>query len=154
MVAHLILGGQLFPQEMLDLNEQIAARYPNLRLAWIPPEDRGADDTLIWAITQVNNAGETIAIIKRMSSFECHPNLVLQWLWENDGHRIDPWKKFLAEQEAAAKAQRERDKEDIYERAEVLNTIAKSGLHTYRINGRKIGADNAVPSLGLDEHDD
>lgn len=153
-MPHVFQGGQLFSQEMLDLNTEIAERYPNLRLGWIPPEERGEDDTMHWSINQVDHSGNIIAIIKRMTSFECVPSLVLKWLWDNDGQRIDPWEKFQAEQQRLANERRARDKEDIYERAEVLNSIAKSGLHTYRINGRKIGADNEMPSLGLDEHVD
>lgn len=153
-MPYVFQGGQLLSQEMLDLSTEIAHRYPNLRLSWIPPENRGENDLEIFAVTQVDNDDNIVTIIKRFTELECHSSIILQWLWENDGQRIDPWKKFLAEQEKIAQEKRERDRQDIYERAEVLNTIAKSGLHTFRINGRKIGVDNEVPSLGLDEHGD
>lgn len=153
-MPYVFQGDRLLSQEMLDLSTEIANRYPNLRLSWIPPENRGENDLEVFAVVQVDTNGDTIAIIKRFTEFECHPNIVLGWLWENDGQRIDPWKKFLAEQEKIAQEKREADRQDIYERAEVLNSIARSGLHTYRINGRKIGVDNEVPSLGLDENVD
>ena len=152
-MAYVFHDGQLLSQEMLDLNAEIAYRYPNLRLAWIPPEYRGDDDVHIFAITQVDSEGNTLAIIKRLSQFECYPDFVLRWLYENDGQRIDPWEKFQAEQQKLAEERRKREKDDIYQRAEVLHAVASSNLHTYRINGRKIGADNELPTLGLDEHD-
>lgn len=152
-MSHVFQGGHLLPQEKLDISTEIAQRYPNLRLTWIPPENRGVDDTQIWAIAQVDNEGKINAIIRRMTEFECHANLIFRWLWENDGQRIDPWVKFQAQQAKIAEERRKADKEDIYERAEVLHAVASSNLHTYRINGRKIGADNEMPTLGLDEHD-
>ena len=48
--------------------------------------------------------------------------------------------------------QERRDKlasEKVRELAEVVNSVAKSPLHTYRMNGRKIGIENNYPTLGL-----
>lgn len=145
--------GRFLSQEMLALNEEIHARYPNLGLAWIPPENRAPEDTRHWAIVINDAEGNVIDVVHTMSEFECHSAYVLKWLWENDSTRMSPWEKYLKELEQQEAVKRERDREDIYERADVIHTIAKSQLHTFRLNGRKIGADNEAPSLGLDEHD-
>jgi hypothetical protein len=147
------VDGRFLSQEMLDLNAEIHARYPNLGLAWIPPENRSAEDTKIWAIVMNDEEGNVTDVITSLSSFECHTGYVLKWLYDNDSTRMDPFEKHMKIIEAEAAARRERDKEDIYERAEVIHSVAKSQLHTYRLNGRKIGAENEYPTLGLDEHD-
>lgn len=147
--SRLILPGAQLSQEMLNLAQELNDKYPNLTLAWIPPEDRGGDESLPFAIMQINNVGETIGVIKRLSQLELHAGYIFKWLWENDSERIDPWQKYMNEIEKEAEAKRKKQQEFNYELAEVVNSVAKSNKHEYRINGRKIGSDNSYPSLGL-----
>jgi hypothetical protein len=77
---------------------------------------------------------------------------LLRWLYENDSTRHGAktlHDKFLKSQEDAKAAVKKEEREHLMERAEVAHAIASSPLHTYRINGRKLGADNEFPTLGI-----
>lgn len=147
--SRLILPGAQLSQEMLNLAQELNDKYPNLNLAWIPPEDREGNETQPFAIVQLNNIGETIGIIKRLSQFECHSSFIFKWLWENDSERMDPWAKYLAEMEKDAEEKRKKEQEFNFELADVVNTVARSNKHEFKINGHKIGSDNNYPTLGL-----
>ena len=147
--SRLILPGQQLSQEMVSLAQELNDKYPNLNLSWIPPEDRGENEAQPFAIVQIDSEGNTVGIIKRLSQFEMHGSFIFNWLWENDSHRMDPWQKYLSEMAETERQKREKEKERNYELAEVANAIAKSPLHTYRINGHKVGAENSFPTLGL-----
>ncbi len=150
--SRLILPGAQLSQEMLNLAQELNDKYPNLNLAWIPPEDRGGNETLPFAIVQIDSDGNTVGIIKRLSQFETHGSFVFNWLWENDSQRMDPWAKYMADMEKEAEEKRKKAQEFNYELADVVNTVARSNKHEFRINGRKLGSDNQYPSLGLMDH--
>lgn len=143
----LIIPSQL-PQHMIDLAQELNDKYPNLSLAWIPPENRGEGDDRPFAIVQIDSEGNQIAIIHRMHQLECHGAYVFNWLWENDSQRVDVFGKYLSSLQREHEAREKANKEKIFEKAEVIHSIAKSNLHTYRINGRKIGTDNYEPRIG------
>lgn len=147
--SRLILPGAQLSQEMLSLAQELNDKYPNLNLAWIPPEDRQGNETQPFAIIQINSEGEQIGIIKRLSQFEMHGSFIFNWLWENDSQRMDPWKKYLQDMANEEAAKRKKEQEFNYELADVVNTVAKSNKHTFKINGHKIGSDNHYPTLGL-----
>jgi hypothetical protein len=147
--SRLILPGAQLSQEMINLAQELNDKYPNLNLAWIPPKDRPGNETQPFAIVQLDSSGNTIGIIKRLSQLEVHASFIFNWLWENDSQRMDPWKKYLDDMNKAAVEKRKKEKELNYELAEVVNAVAKSPLHTYRINGHKVGAENEFPTLGL-----
>lgn len=147
----LILPGSQLSQDMIDLAQELNDKYPNLSLGWIPPEERGKDESLPFAIIQINSAGEQIAIIKRLSVFEVHGSFIFNWLWENDSTRMDPWTKHLEGIKKAAEEKRAKEKDQNYELAEMVHAVASSNKHTYRINGHKIGAENNFPTLGLND---
>lgn len=137
---YVIEGGQFLSKEMMDLATEIKARYPNLGLAWIPPEKRSADDTKHWAIVINDSEGNITDVVKELSTLECHPNFVLKWLWENDSSRMDAWEKFQKQVQMEEEARRKANQAYIEEQAEVVHSIAKSHLHTYKLpDGRKIG---------------
>lgn len=146
-MSELILPTQL-PQHMIDLAQELNDKYPNLSLAWIPPENRGKDDDKPFAIVQIDSEGNQIAIIHRMHQLEVHGSYVFNWLWANDSQRVDVFDQYLKSLEQQKAEIAKKDKEIIDQKAEVINTIAKSNLHTYRINGRKIGTDNYEPRIG------
>lgn len=143
----LILPSQL-PQHMIDLAQELNDKYPNLSLAWIPPENRGEGDDRPFAIVQIDTEGNQVAVIHRMHQLEVHGSYVFNWLWENDSQRVDVFDKYLVSLRREQEAREKKDREIIDQKAEVINTIAKSNLHTYRINGRKIGTDNYEPRIG------
>lgn len=135
-------------QEMIDLAQEVNDKYPNLSLAWIPPENRGEGDDRPFAIVQIDENGNQMAIIHRMSQFEVHGSYVFNWLWANDSQRVDVFDQYIESLRKAQAEKEKRDKDIIFEKAEVINAIAKSPLHTYRINGRKLGTDNYEPRIG------
>lgn len=141
----------LIPQEILTLAQEVNDKYPNLSIAWIPPEDRGEGDDRPFAIVQVDGDGNIQQIILRMHQLEVHGAYVFNWLWENDSQRMDPWQKYLKQVEAERNEKQKRETERINELAEVVHSVAKSNKHTYRINGHKIGAENNFPTLGLND---
>lgn len=146
-MSELILPSQL-PQHMIDLAQELNDKYPNLSLAWIPPENRGEGDDRPFAIVQIDSEGNQIAIIHRMHQLEVHGAYVFNWLWENDSQRVDVFDKYLQSLQREHLAREKKDREIIDQKAEVINAIAKSPLHTFRINGRKIGTDNYEPRIG------
>lgn len=150
--SRLILPGAQLSNEMISLAQELNDKYPNLNLAWIPPEDRQGNETLPFAIIQIDSEGNQIGIIKRLSQFEMHGSFIFNWLWENDSHRMDPWKKYLQDMANEETEKRKKEQEFNYELADVVNTVAKSNKHTFKINGHKIGADNHYPTLGLMEN--
>lgn len=145
----LIVPSQL-SQEMIDLAQEVNDKYPNLSIAWIPPENRGEGDDRPFAIVQITPEGHVEHVILRMHQLEVHGAYVFNWLWANDSHRVDPWDNYLKNLESERVARAKRDKEIVDTMAEKVHAIAKSPLHTYRINGRKIGTDNYEPRVGHD----
>lgn len=136
--TYVVHNGQLLSQEMLDLATEIKHRYPNLGLAWIPPEKRAKDEKH-WAIVMNDSEGNITEVIKELSEFECHANYVLKWLWENDSSRMDAWEKFQKQVAIEEEARRKANQAYIEEQAEKVHAIASSPLHYYRIDGKKIG---------------
>lgn len=146
-MSDLILPSQL-SQSMIDLAQEVNDKYPNLSLAWIPPENRGPEDDRPFAIVQIDSEGHQIAIIHRMHQLEVHASYVFNWLWANDSQRVDVFQQYIDSLQRAAEQKEKENKEKIFEKAEVIHAIAKSPLHTYRINGRKLGTDNYEPRIG------
>lgn len=147
----LILPGSQLSQEMISLAQELNDKYPNLSLAWIPTEGRVDGESYPFAIIQIDSEGNQVGIIKRLSQFEMHASFIFNWLWENDSTRMDPWQKYLNELQKSQEEQRKKEQERNYELAEIVNSVAKSNKHTYRINGHKIGAENNFPTLGLND---
>lgn len=141
----------MLSQEIIDLAQEVNDKYPNLSIAWIPPENRGPEDDRPFAIVQIDRSGNQVAVIHRMHQLEVHGAYVFNWLWENDSQRVDVFEKYLKGLEAAALQKEKENKEKIDQKAEVIHSIAKSPLHTYRINGRKIGTDNYEPRIGQED---
>ncbi len=135
-------------QEMVDLAQEVNDKYPNLSLAWIPPDQRGSGDDRPFAIVQIDENGNQMAIIHRMHQMMVHGSYIFNWLWENDGQRVNLFDKYMKSLEAASAEKEKQNKESIFQKAEVINAIAKSPLHTFRINGRKLGTDNYEPRIG------
>lgn len=144
------VGTSLIPSEVLDSDICVNEAYPNLRIAYQPVEVR-AEHSLDKPFALVDQLGGFV--IKELSEeMARNTPFLLRWLFENDSARHgekDLYKKFM---DAAAKKETDRKKEErehLMERAEVAHAVASSPLHTYRINGRKLGADNERPSLGI-----
>lgn len=128
--AHLMDGQHVLSQEHLAIAQEIAHRYDNLRLIWIPPSDRipGTDDKP-FGILDIN----TQTVVKTVPETMVH--LLPRWLWENDSHRVDTFQQFLDTQ-----AKEKRDREKAIEEAhapklELAHAILSSNKHTYVHDG-------------------
>ena len=140
-VAH---NGRFYSQRQLDLANEIEARYPNLMLAWIPPEDRGPEDQ-----------GREFAIIDtydndtpvlRLSEDQCEASFVLKWLWDNDGTRegnsaVDRLAKL---EEETARERKSKIEDQALKEADVISTIAKSGKNYFKHDGQNISDNPSV----------
>jgi len=137
-----------FDTQMLELAQELNDKYPNLSLAHIPVENRGPEDDRPFAIVQIDSEGNIQNVILRLHQLEVHGAYIFNWLYANDSQRVDPWQKYLQTVEQERIAKEKADTEKINEMAEKVHAIAKSPLHTYRINDRKIGTDNYEPRVG------
>jgi hypothetical protein len=146
------VGTSLIPSEVLDSDICVNQAYPNLRIAYQPAENR-AEHSLDKPFALVDQMGGFI--IKELSEdMARNTPFLLRWLYENDSSRHgekELYNKFLKTQSDKIEATKKADKEKLAERTEIAHAIASSPLHTYRINGRKVGADNDFPYIGIDE---
>ena len=137
------------PQWMLDCAQELNDKYPNLNLSWIPPENRGPDDDKPFAIVEIDRDGNTIGIVARFTQLEFYPANIFNWLWRHDTAYNDVWGDMIKEQEKTDREAKEKLDEHVYELADMVHHVANSQLHTYRINGHKVGAENNYPTIGL-----
>lgn len=134
--------GSLLSAEMVWVAEQINARYPDLVLGWIPPENRGRDDNKPFAVMY----DQTREIIVRLTPDQVNPH-ILRWLHEHDGSKTDIWKNLVNDIQKEKEQREKANREKLMEKAEIVHSIAKSNKHTYRVGGQKIGADNHAPRI-------
>lgn len=132
--AHLMDGQHVLSQEHLNIAQDIAHRYDNLRLIWIPPTDRipGTDDKP-FGILDI----QTQLIVKRFP--EKYVPIIPRWLYENDSQRVDTYSEFIKAQE---KEKRDKEKAIEEKHAPILDlnhSILKSNLHTFKHDGIRYG---------------
>ena len=132
--------GHLLSQQHQALAEEIAYRYENIRLVFIPVSEREteAEKEYPFALWD-NNTGK---LIRRFNEHGEYPKGVMwaiRWLWENDSQRVDTLSRFEAENAAIKAAQAQREKDKFAEVADIAAHAIMSPLHTYRHNGVKIG---------------
>lgn len=137
------------PQWMLQCAQEVNDKYPNLSLSWIPPDFRGPEDTRPFAIVEVDHDGNITGLVARFSEFEFYPANIFNWLYDHDTHNTDVWANYIKDLADEEQAREKKYTNHVYELAEVLQSVIKSPLHTYRINGYKVGAENSAPTLGL-----
>lgn len=128
--AHLMDGQHVLSQEHLNVAEEIAHRYENLRLIWIPPVDRlpGTDENP-FAVKDIR----TGLIIKRFP--EKFVQVIPRWLWENDSQRIDTRRAFEAQQNKVKADKEAAIHEAQAPKLELAHTILKSNLHSFKHDG-------------------
>lgn len=137
------------PQWMLETAQEVNDKYPNLSLSWIPPIYRGPEDTRPFAIVEVDRDNNILGIVARFTELEFYPNNIFNWLYEHDSHNVDVWGKYMLELKKEEKEREDSYTQRNYELAEQVYAVANSPLHTYRINGHKVGAENNAPTIGL-----
>lgn len=128
--AYLMDAGEMLPQNIKGIAEDINRKYENLKLIWIPMGKRTKDDTHPYAIVDT----QTGFVIKEFTDISIHE--AMKWLWENDSQRIDTYKKHIAEKEALAKQAREYTAEADNQKLDLAASILGSKLHTFKHAGK------------------
>lgn len=128
--GHLMDGQHVLSQEHLAVAQEIAHRYENLRLVFIPTVDRipGQDDKP-FGIRDIR----TGIMIKTVPETMVH--LLPRWLWENDSNRIDTYQQFLNTQAREKKAREDKINEKHAPKIDLAAHIIGSKLHTYVHDG-------------------
>lgn len=138
LAADLIFDGQhLLSAEHARISEEIAYRYRNLRLVFIPESERvtEAEKKYPFAVVDTDSGN----LIRKFSAEGPQSvRTALDWLYENDSQRVDTLAKYYNE-EAAAKYAREAEQEAKFaQKKDIAKSILTSPLHTFRHNGVKI----------------
>lgn len=126
--AYIMDGNYVLSQEHVAIAQEIAHRYENLRLIWIPVSERSPIglDNECFAIVDRHNRN----IIRTFT--ELTVRTAIDWLWENDSQRVDTYEKFLKEKAEREKAARSvHDEENAY-KLDVAAHVLASPLHTYK----------------------
>lgn len=147
---HQFVGSTLVPQEVIENDMVINGIYDNLRIAYLPVENRSdLDKDKPFAIID-QFAGYTV---RELSEDEAKSlNWIQKWLYDNDSdrHGADVLYRNMQERNAQHRAAVQKVLNDeLAEKVEKVHAIASSPLHTYKIDGVKVGVD--VPYLGLNE---
>lgn len=125
------------------LAEEIAYRYPKVRLAQVPMHERSEREEFPFALVASEDSEQPGAVLKELRESECNINFVFRWLYEHDTQRHGAQKVY--EQYIAEKNRREKERQygisqRLGEKLDFVNSMQRSPLHMYRHNGRKIGA--------------
>lgn len=135
---YVVHGGHFLPSVACEISDAIYEKYNNLRLTWIPPENRDGEDNRHFAIfDELHNT-----IVARFTEEQLNFNHIMQFLDDNDGQKHnDLLERF---EKARAKAESDRTKaieEKTEEKLEFVHAMATSKLHTFKHNGVKFGED-------------
>ena len=128
--AYIMDGQHVLSQEHQAIAEDIAFKYQNLRLIWIPVAQREPGDTEVFAIVDTNT-GQVIKSFNEISIRDA-----MKWLWENDSQRIDTYAKHMKEKEEAAALIRNTVKEQDDAKLDLAASVLSSKLHTYKHAGK------------------
>jgi len=137
------------PVWMQETAQELNDKYPNLSLSWIPPDFRGPEDTRPFAIVEVDRDNNITGIVARFTELEFYPANIFNWLWEHDSHNNDVWGNYMKQLQLERKQREDSYTERNYQLADMVGSVIRSPLHTYRINGHKVGAENNAPTIGL-----
>lgn len=129
-----LVDGHWVSEEYAQIAEIIHDYDKHLQLAWIPPEQRN-DKTPPFAVLETSGDGQ-VNIVFTIKENELD-HRVLARLFAGDTHNKDVM-AMLESDEAARKALELKKKMEIAEeRRDIISTIVKSPLHTFRHNGHK-----------------
>lgn len=125
-----------FVSETHRIVAQIIQEYePKLFLTWIPPEDRGFDDTQPFAL--IHTPGDRPSyIVRKMRPEEVNADLIA-WLWANDQARngVDLHGYLKAREDAQKAIKMKQQREQMDEAGDFMYHVIK-GKNWYRHNGK------------------
>ena len=120
--------------EVSRVAEEIAYRYNNLKLVFIPEGMRETENEKNYPYAVYDSlTGNIIRKFNHSTVFQA-----LDWLWENDSQRIDTYSKFLKNKEKVEKAAVDKAKEENKEKFEIASYLAFGPKHTPKHNGIKL----------------
>ncbi len=131
-------SGTGMSQDHQFLAQSIAERYPNVRLAQVPLNQREVNEEFPFALTDAI----TGTVLKELRESECNISFVYQWLYEHDTQSRgvkEVYAKYQADKERKAKAKNDIILEKRNENLDVFHTMARSPLHTFKHGDRKFG---------------
>lgn len=129
------VSGELISRSMNRIQEIIQDYNPDLRLVWIPYKDRTAFDREPFALIH-SPVGAPEYIVMFLREDEINESLLAR-IWNNDNAHGNVLSKLEA-QEAARKAIKlKKEMEEAEIAKELVGSIVRSPLNTYRHNGVK-----------------
>lgn len=119
--------------EVSRIAEEIAYRYNNLRLVFIPEglRETEAEKNYPYAVYD-SLTGNVIRKFSQETVFRA-----LDWLWENDSQRVDTYSAFMKNKEKVETAAKVKAQEANKEKFEVASYLAFGPKHTPKHNGIK-----------------
>jgi hypothetical protein len=124
------VSGEMISQKMNRIQEIIQDYDPDLRLAWIPPKERTAFDKFPFVLIH-SPVGKPEYIAMTLKESEVNESLIAR-LFLHDNRNVSVLERLEAE-EAARKILKYKEQMDAEEiRKELVSTIIKSPLNTYR----------------------
>lgn len=131
--------GMGMSQDHQFMAQAIAERYPNVRLAQVPNHFRTAAEEFPFALVHAR----TNEVLKELREREVTISFIFQWLYEHDTQARgvkEVYEKYLADKAKMAADRKHKHNEELGEKLEFVQAVAKTDLHYYRHDGRKIGA--------------
>jgi len=132
--------GMAMSQDHQMLAQAIAERYPNVRLAQVPNHFRTAAEEFPFALIDYR----TKEPLKELREREMTISFIFQWLYEHDTQARgvkEVYEKMLKDRERIKKDKRDKHRENLENKLEIVQAVASSNLHTYKLpSGVKIGA--------------
>ena len=135
----------LLSQEVTRIAENIAYRYQNLKVVFIPEHERVTEAEKNYPYAVVDTmTGNLIRKFSKQSIMEAE-----KWLWENDSQRVDTYAAFTKQQEKE-KADREyAHREKWAEPLEVAGFLIGGKKHYPRHNGVTFNKDYTAEQKGI-----
>lgn len=131
--------GHWVNEKYARLAEVITDYDANMRLIWIPPENRTVYDLKPYAIIQTHPTTGHESFVFYVSEAEMdRPDLVLSRLFRGDTTKHDVLANLELDERAARALELKEKMEKAEERQDFIASVAKSPLHTYRHKGRII----------------
>lgn len=130
--------GMGMSQDHQFMAQAIAERYPNVRLAQVPNHFRTAAEEFPFALVHAR----TNDVLKELREREVTISFIFQWLYEHDTQARgvkEVYQKYLDDKARHAKEVKYKQNQQLGEKLEFVQAVAKTNLHTYKHDGRKIG---------------
>lgn len=108
---------------------------PDVYLCWIPPDKREGTELTPYAVIHMP-PGKPQYVIFTLSEEELDER-VLERLWTNDTTKHNVLSALEAREAAAEAVRLKKQMDEREEQKDFALSVLKSGLHTYRHNGKK-----------------